>query len=76
MLRYDIYLEGWSESITDLLWTLLLELVGYDVRALEFVGGEQTAKNVRWGLFYCGGLDVIKKTLSPLLESRTNKNTS
>ena len=46
VLRYGIYRERISESVTDSLRALLLELANYDVQVFEFIGGEHTAKNV------------------------------
>ena len=34
-----------SETVTDGLRALLLELAGYEVNVFEFIGGEHTAKN-------------------------------
>ena len=46
VLRYGIYRERISETVTDSLRALFLELAHYDVQVFEFIGGEHTAKNV------------------------------
>ena len=45
VIRHGIYRERTSETVTDSLRALLLELAGYKTRVFEFVGGEHTAKN-------------------------------
>lgn len=46
ILKHAIYRERMSETATDSLRALLLELAGYKVQVFEFIGGEHTAKNV------------------------------
>ena len=46
MLRHAIYRERATETVTDAMRAVLLEIAGYDARVFEFVGGEHTAKNV------------------------------
>ncbi|KAL3783217.1 hypothetical protein ACHAW5_004687 [Stephanodiscus triporus] len=46
VLRHAIYRERATETVTDAMRALLLEIAGYDTRVFEFVGGEHTAKNV------------------------------
>ena len=46
VLKHGIYRERLSESVTDSLRALLLELAGYKVQVFEFIGGEHTSKNV------------------------------
>lgn len=46
ILRYNIYKERLSETVTDSIRALLLEIADYDVQVFEFIGGEHTAKNV------------------------------
>ncbi|KAL7573747.1 hypothetical protein ACA910_007781 [Epithemia clementina (nom. ined.)] len=46
VLRYGIYRERMTETVTDAMRALLLELMGYDVNVFEFIGGEHTSKNV------------------------------
>ena len=46
VLRYGIYRERFTETITDSMRGLLLEIAGYDVNVFEFIGGEHTSKNV------------------------------
>ena len=46
MLRHAIYRERATETVTDSMRAMLLEIAGYDTRVFEFVGGEHTAKNV------------------------------
>lgn len=38
--------ERISESITDSIRALLLEIAGYNIQVFEFIGGEHTSKNV------------------------------
>jgi Methyltransferase domain len=45
VLRYGIYRERTSETVTDAIRAMLLELAGYKTNVFEFVGGEHTAKN-------------------------------
>jgi hypothetical protein len=45
-LRHGIFAERHAEFATDALRVLLLEWSGYRTRALEFVSGEHTAKNL------------------------------
>jgi len=46
VLRYGIYRERMTETVTDSMRALLLEIMGYDVNVFEFIGGEHTSKNV------------------------------
>jgi hypothetical protein len=46
ILRHNIYRERISETVTDSIRALLLELTGYTVQVFEFIGGEHTSKNV------------------------------
>ena len=46
VLRYGIYRERMTETITDAMRALMLEMMGYDVNVFEFIGGEHTSKNV------------------------------
>jgi SAM-dependent methyltransferase len=46
VLKHGIYRERISETVTDSLRALLLELAGYKVQVFEFIGGEHTSKNV------------------------------
>lgn len=46
VLRYGIYRERMTETVTDSIRAVLLELMGYDVNVFEFIGGEHTSKNV------------------------------
>ena len=46
VLRHAIYRERATETVTDSMRAMLLEIAGYDTRVFEFVGGEHTAKNV------------------------------
>jgi hypothetical protein len=46
ILRHGIYRERHSETVTDSIRALLLELAGYKVQVFEFIGGEHTSKNV------------------------------
>jgi hypothetical protein len=46
VLKHGIYRERLSETVTDSLRALLLELAGYKVQVFEFIGGEHTSKNV------------------------------
>ena len=46
ILQHGVYRERMSETITDSLRGLLLELAGYKVQVFEFIGGEHTSKNV------------------------------
>ncbi len=46
LLRHNIYKERISETITDSIRALLLEIADYDVSVFEFIGGEHTSKNV------------------------------
>jgi hypothetical protein len=45
ILRHGIYRERMTETVTDSLRALLLELAGYKVQVFEFIGGEHTSKN-------------------------------
>jgi Methyltransferase domain len=45
VLRHGIYRERMSETVTDAIRAMLLELAGYKTNVFEFVGGEHTAKN-------------------------------
>jgi len=46
LLRHGIFREREAEMVTDALRALLLELAGYEVTVLEFVGSIHTPKNV------------------------------
>jgi Methyltransferase domain len=46
VLRHNIYRERLTETATDSMRALLLEIAGYQVQVFEFVGGEHTSKNV------------------------------
>jgi Methyltransferase domain len=46
VLKHGIYRERHSETVTDSIRALLLELAGYKVQVFEFIGGEHTSKNV------------------------------
>jgi len=46
VLKYGVYRERMSETITDSIRALLLEAAGYKVQVFEFIGGEHTSKNV------------------------------
>jgi len=46
VLRHAIYRERATETVTDSMRAILLEIAGYDVNVFEFIGGEHTAKNV------------------------------
>jgi len=46
ILKYGVYRERISETVTDSLRALLLEEAGYKVQVFEFIGGEHTSKNV------------------------------
>jgi Methyltransferase domain len=46
VLKFGVYRERISESVTDSLRALLLESAGYKVQVFEFIGGEHTSKNV------------------------------
>ena len=46
VLRHSIYRERATETVTDSLRAILLEIAGYQTSCFEFVGGEHTAKNV------------------------------
>lgn len=46
VLRHGIFRERQAEFVTDALRALLLEWVGYDTRAFEFISTEHTAKNL------------------------------
>lgn len=46
VLKHGVYRERISETITDSLRALLLEIAGYQVQVFEFIGGEHTSKNV------------------------------
>jgi hypothetical protein len=43
--RHGIYRERLSETVTDSMRALLLELAGYNIQVFEFIGGEHTFKN-------------------------------
>ena len=45
VLRHAIYRERATETITDAMRAILLEIAGYTVQVFEFIGGEHTAKN-------------------------------
>ena len=46
VLKFGVYRERISETVTDSLRALLLESAGYKVHVFEFIGGEHTSKNV------------------------------
>ena len=46
VLRHAIYRERATETVTDAMRAILLEIAGYQTSCFEFVGGEHTAKNV------------------------------
>lgn len=46
ILRHAIYRERATETVTDAMRAILLEIAGYESNVFEFVGGEHTAKNV------------------------------
>lgn len=46
ILRFGIYRERATETVTDSIRALLLEQAGYVVNVFEFIGGEHTSKNV------------------------------
>ena len=46
VLRHAIYRERATETVTDSMRAILLEIAGYNVNVFEFIGGEHTAKNV------------------------------
>ncbi|KAL3760914.1 hypothetical protein ACHAWU_009593 [Discostella pseudostelligera] len=46
ILRHAIYRERATETVTDAMRAILLEIAGYETNVFEFVGGEHTAKNV------------------------------
>jgi hypothetical protein len=46
VMRHGIYRERQAEMITDSIRALALEYAGYEVKVMEFIGGEHTAKNV------------------------------
>jgi hypothetical protein len=46
ILRHGIYRERMAETVTDSMRALLLELAHYQVQVFEFIGGEDTSKNV------------------------------
>lgn len=46
ILCHGVYRERHSETVTDSIRALLLELAGYKVQVFEFIGGEHTSKNV------------------------------
>mmetsp|Transcript_26609 Transcript_26609/g.63436 ORF Transcript_26609/g.63436 Transcript_26609/m.63436 type:complete len:458 (-) Transcript_26609:34-1407(-) len=64
ILRHGIYRERHSETVTDSIRALLLELAGYKVQVFEFIGGEHTSKNVM--------LSAIK---TPLTSPETTEST-
>jgi SAM-dependent methyltransferase len=45
VLKHGIYRERTTETVTDALRALFLELAGYKTQVFEFIGGEHTAKN-------------------------------
>ncbi len=46
ILRHAIYRERATETVTDAMRAILLEIAGYETNVFEFIGGEHTAKNV------------------------------
>jgi len=46
ILCHAIYRERSTETTTDAMRALLLEIAGYNTQVFEFIGGEHTAKNV------------------------------
>jgi len=46
ILRHAIYRERATETVTDAMRAILLEIAGYNTQVFEFIGGEHTAKNV------------------------------
>jgi hypothetical protein len=46
VLRFGIYRERLAETVTDTMRALLLEIANYQVQVFEFVGGEDSSKNV------------------------------
>jgi trans-aconitate methyltransferase len=46
ILRHGIYRERISETVTDSIRAILLEIAQYQVKVFEFIGGEHTSKNV------------------------------
>lgn len=45
-LKYGVYRDRLSETATDSMRAILLEMAGYSVQVFEFIGGEHTSKNV------------------------------
>lgn len=46
ILRHGIYRERMAETLTDSMRALLLEVANYQVQVFEFIGGEDTSKNI------------------------------
>lgn len=46
MLRHAIYRERATETVTDAIRAILLDIAGYETKVFEFIGTEHTAKNV------------------------------
>jgi len=46
LTRHGIFLERQAEMVTDSLRALLLEYSGYNVKVMEFISSEHTAKNI------------------------------
>jgi hypothetical protein len=46
VLRHAIYRERATETVTDAIRAILLDIAGYETKVFEFIGSEHTAKNV------------------------------
>ena len=46
VLRHAIYRERATETVTDAIRAILLDIAGYETKVFEFIGTEHTAKNV------------------------------
>ena len=46
VLRHAIYRERSTETVTDAIRAILLDIAGYETKVFEFIGTEHTAKNV------------------------------